>query len=69
MFFVTRDGFTLLAMGFTGAKAMQFKVAYIEAFNAMERTIKESAAGGIHRRSEEAVNKNVKTGKLRPILA
>lgn len=43
MYFVTRDGFTLLAMGFTGAKAMQFKVAYIEAFNAMERTIKESA--------------------------
>lgn len=42
MYFVTRDGFTLLAMGFTGAKAMQFKVAYIEAFNAMERTIKES---------------------------
>ena len=42
MFFVTRDGFTLLAMGFTGKAAMQFKVAYIEAFNAMERTIKES---------------------------
>ena len=42
MYFVTRDGFTLLAMGFTGAKAMQFKVAYIEAFNTMERTIKES---------------------------
>ena len=47
MFFVTRDGFTLLAMGFTGAKAMQFKVAYIEAFNAMERTIKESASTGL----------------------
>ena len=47
MFFVARDGFTLLAMGFTGAKAMQFKVAYIEAFNAMERTIKESAATGL----------------------
>lgn len=43
MYFVTRDGFTLLAMGFTGAKAMQFKVAYIEAFNAMEQTIKESS--------------------------
>ena len=42
MFFVTRDGFTLLAMGFTGKAAMQFKIAYIEAFNAMERTIKES---------------------------
>ena len=42
MYLVTRDGFTLLAMGFTGKAAMQFKVAYIEAFNAMERTIKES---------------------------
>lgn len=46
MYIVTRDGFTLLAMGFTGKAAMQFKVAYIEAFNAMERTIRESAAAG-----------------------
>lgn len=27
-YLLTRDGFTLLAMGFTGAKAVQFKVAY-----------------------------------------
>ena len=47
MYIITRDGFTLLAMGFTGKAAMQFKVAYIEAFNAMERTIKESAATGL----------------------
>jgi len=33
---LTRDGFTILAMGFTGAKAMKFKIAYIEAFNKME---------------------------------
>ena len=33
---MTRDGFTLLAMGFTGKKALQFKLAYIDAFNAME---------------------------------
>ncbi len=33
---LTRDGFTILAMGFTGKRAMQFKVAYIEAFNRME---------------------------------
>ena len=33
---LTRDGFTLLAMGFTGAKALQFKLAYIQQFNAME---------------------------------
>jgi Rha family phage regulatory protein len=36
---MTRDGFTLLAMGFTGKKALQFKLAYIEKFNAMERMI------------------------------
>lgn len=31
-----RDGFTLLAMGFTGKKALQFKLAYIAAYNALE---------------------------------
>ena len=36
---ITRDGFTLLAMGFTGKEAMRFKVAYIEAFNAMARKL------------------------------
>lgn len=41
MYTITRDGFTLLAMGFTGAKAMQFKIAYIEAFNAMERELQK----------------------------
>lgn len=40
---ITRDGFTLLAMGFTGTKAMQFKLAYIEAFNKMEKTLQNIA--------------------------
>jgi Rha family phage regulatory protein len=31
-----RDGFALLAMGFTGAAALQWKLKYIKAFNAME---------------------------------
>lgn len=35
-YFMNRDGFTLLAMGFTGKEALQFKIKYIEAFNAME---------------------------------
>lgn len=43
-YLLTRDGFTLLAMGFTGAKAVQFKVAYINAFNRMERFIR---GGGV----------------------
>lgn len=44
-YILTRDGFTLLAMGFTGAKAMQFKVAYINAFNRMEQLIRGKGAG------------------------
>jgi len=36
MYELTRDGFTLLAMGFTGKAAVTFKIAYIEAFNNME---------------------------------
>ncbi|MCT3308839.1 hypothetical protein EFP47_03985, partial [Lactiplantibacillus pentosus] len=33
MYYMNRDGFTLLAMGFTGDKALQFKLQYIKAFN------------------------------------
>lgn len=36
MYEITRDGFMFLAMGFTGAKAAQWKEAYINAFNRME---------------------------------
>ncbi|SNR95624.1 phage regulatory protein, rha family [Humidesulfovibrio mexicanus] len=42
-FALTRDGFTLLAMGFTGAAAVQWKLKYIEAFNALERAVLENA--------------------------
>ena len=41
MYYITRDGFTLLAMGYTGEKAMKFKEAYIKQFNAMERALFE----------------------------
>ncbi|WP_367377326.1 Rha family transcriptional regulator [Levilactobacillus cerevisiae] len=40
MYYMNRDGFTLLAMGFTGDKALQFKLQYIEAFNSMEEQVK-----------------------------
>lgn len=39
MYYMNRDGFTLLAMGYTGEKAMQFKLAYINQFNAMEKAL------------------------------
>lgn len=41
IFIMNRDGFSLLAMGLTGAQAMQFKVKFIEQFNAMEQHIRE----------------------------
>ncbi|MGI1726679.1 Rha family transcriptional regulator [Pediococcus acidilactici] len=41
IYYMNRDGFTLLAMGFTGKKALDFKLKYIEAFNNMEEAIRE----------------------------
>ena len=45
MYEITRDGFTLLAMGFTGRKAMAFKLAYIEAFNQMDSRLHGNDGG------------------------
>lgn len=39
-YIVTKDGFTMLCMGYTGEKAMIFKERYIEAFNAMEKELR-----------------------------
>ncbi|MGJ8729316.1 Rha family transcriptional regulator [Listeria aquatica] len=39
--YMNRDGFTFIAFGFTGAKADEFKLKYIEAFNEMEQYIKK----------------------------
>lgn len=41
-FDMNRDGFSLLAMGFTGKKALEWKLKYIEAFNKMEEILKSS---------------------------
>lgn len=37
---LTRDGFTLITMGFTGRAAMEWKIRFIEAFNAMEAELR-----------------------------
>lgn len=39
-FDMNRDGFSLLAMGFTGKKALEWKLKFIEAFNQMEEKLK-----------------------------
>lgn len=43
MIYMNRDGFTLLAMGFTGKKALDFKLKYIQAFNKMEQQIRNQS--------------------------
>lgn len=43
MYLMNRDGFALLVMGFNGKRAMEWKWKYIEAFNKMEKVIREKA--------------------------
>lgn len=40
IYYMNRDGFAFIAFGFTGSKADEFKLKYIEAFNQMENHIK-----------------------------
>lgn len=40
-YLMNRDGFALLVMGFTGKKALEWKLKYIHAFNSMESVIRE----------------------------
>ena len=51
MYYLTKDGFVILAMGFTGKVAAKFKEAYINAFNEMERKL-----AGITVREDEIIN-------------
>lgn len=39
MYLMNRDGFSLLVMGFTGKKALEWKLKYIDAFNEMEKQL------------------------------
>lgn len=40
MYQITRDGFIILVMGYNGERAMQFKLAYLKAFNKMEEALR-----------------------------
>lgn len=72
MYQMNRDGFTLLAMGFTGKTALEWKLKYIRAFNAMEEQLKvkeiQAAMPKVDARMMEAQarlnNSRVDTAKL-----
>jgi Uncharacterized phage-encoded protein len=44
MYNLTRQGFTMLAMGFTGSKAFLWKIAFINAFDRMEQLLSTALA-------------------------
>jgi Rha family phage regulatory protein len=55
---MTKDGFVFLVMGFTGKKAAEFKIAYIEAFNAMEKALHpDTLTAPQQRQIQQIVNK------------
>lgn len=47
MYLMTKDGFTMVAMGYTGVKAMQFKEAYIAQFNDMTKALRSSKVAAL----------------------
>ncbi len=63
-YLLTRDGFSFLVMGFTGAKADEWKLKYIEAFNKMEEYIRINHKGNIEIRSKNA-DARLKNAKVR----
>jgi len=56
VYIITRDGFTLLAMGFTGKRALAFKLAYIDAFNHMEATLKQAQYQAVRQHTPVEIN-------------
>jgi Rha family phage regulatory protein len=43
MYYLTKNGFVFLVMGFTGEEAARIKEAYITAFDRMEKLLREHA--------------------------
>lgn len=69
MYLMTRDGFTFLAMGFTGAKAAEFKEKYIAEFNRMEAHIRNMPKFAVPQTMIEAMELALTTMKENEKLA
>ena len=73
-YLMTRDGFTLLAMGFTGKAALAWKLKYIAAFNEMEKQLaqrpplsrSELMAQALIAAHDELEHKNAQIAELTP---
>lgn len=65
---LSRDGFTLLAMGYNGDRAMQFKIAYIAEFNRMEKVLRQPFAFPVPKNLPEALRLAAELEERRVLL-
>ena len=69
MYLMNRDGFSLLVMGFTGKKALDWKLKYINAFNQMEKIIRErQSQSWIESRSVGKLSRKAETDVLKQLV-
>lgn len=59
MYYLNRDGFTFIAMGFTGRKADEFKLKYIDAFNKMEEQIRNQSLQVLNQSTDDLKRANL----------
>lgn len=59
MYYLNRDGFTFIAMGFTGRKADEFKLKYIDAFNKMEEQIRNQSFQALNQSTDDLKRANL----------
>lgn len=68
-FLMTRDGFSLLAMGFTGKRALEFKLGFIKAFNDMETAFADRLAAEHRERLARTTQLMIDAEKQRDAIA
>lgn len=69
MYYMTKDGFTFLVMGYRGKKAAGFKEDYIRAFNLMETALKEkSTAAWIETRQQGKLTRKAETDVIKKLV-
>ena len=69
MYYMNKDGFALLVMGFTGKKALQWKLDYIAAFNQMEKILREkSTQAWIETRQQGKLTRKAETDVIKELV-
>lgn len=59
MYYLNRDGFAFIAMGFTGRKVDEFKLKYIDVFNKMEEQIRNQSLQVLNQSTDDLKRANL----------